>query len=99
MVGFDERSVRFENIPAWYDAQRVQEDFKKASLSEPLHVKICQEPTGNSRTWGVVVFNLPNEARWFLERIAMAPNMLVWSDTGEPAVVKVDVFLTERPRA
>ena len=90
MVGFDERSVRFENIPAWYDAQRVQEDSKKASLSEPLHVKICQEPTGNSRTWGVVVFNLPNEARWFVERKARVPDMLVGSDTNECELVQDD---------
>jgi hypothetical protein len=90
MTSFDERCVRLENIPAWYDVQDVKNDFKNSFLSVPDFVKIFRQPTGNSRTWGVVAFNLSNEARWFVERIANVPDTLVWSDTNECALVQDD---------
>ena len=88
-----------ENIPAWYDAEIVKREFDRHSLSVPECVKLCSAQPGASRTWGVVTFGASNEARWFVERIAKIPDLLVWWDTDECAVVQVDVFLTERPRA
>ena len=99
MTSFDERTVRLENIPAWYDADKVKADFHRRLISVPYSVKIFRAQPGASRTWGVVTFYASNEARWFVERIAKVPDMLVWFNTKECAVVQVDVFLTERPRA
>jgi len=99
MSSINDRSVRIENIPAWYDAERVKDDFLWNTISEPATVKICGQPSSNERTWGVVTFGVSNEARYFVEEMEKHHNHLVWKDTGEHAWVQVDGFLLEMPRA
>ena len=99
MSSLNDRSVRIENIPAWYDAERVQRDFLWNAISVPEKVKICGQASSNERTWGVVTFGVSNEARYFVEQLEKHHNHFVWKDTGEHAWVQVDVFLLAMPRA
>ena len=99
MSSFDQRSVRFENIPAWYNEQKVQHDFQLNNLSVPEYVQLSGEPSSIRRTWGIVVFRLSDEARYLVEAYGRNPNLLCWSDTQECAWLQVDAFLIERPRA